>query len=282
MSNDLHPPSDELLSAWLDNELDETTAARVQAWLQQHPEDVARVRLWAADRDALRARLDGELQEPVPPHWQAWVAQPASAGRPGARWQALAAALALASGLAGGVGGAWWARQHPAAGDRGGLSAGAAAPASSAHEPWARFAALAHTVYVPEQRHPVEVAVEGDAAAQRAQEEHLSRWLTRRLDVPVKMFDLRAQGFRLVGGRLLPESNGPCAQLMYEDEAGVRVTVYLRRKGSDVPATFRYEQVDGLGLFYWVDGPAGYALVGALPRDRLLALAETIAHQEPR
>lgn len=287
MSNDLHPPSDELLSAWLDNELDETTAARVQAWLQQHPEDAARVRLWAADRDALRARLDSELHEPVPPHWQAWVAQAApaaSAGLPGARWQALAAALALASGLAGGVGGAWWARQHPAAGE-GGLAvlpASQAMPSRAAQMPWARFAALAHTVYVPEQKHPVEVAVEGDAAAQRAQEEHLSRWLTRRLDVPVKMFDLRAQGFRLVGGRLLPESNGPCAQLMYEDEAGVRVTVYLRRKGADAPAAFRYEQVDGLGLFYWVDGPAGYALVGALPRDRLLALAESIAHQEPQ
>lgn len=288
MSHELQTPSDELLSAWLDNELDETSAARVQAWLQQHPEDAARVRLWAADRDALRARLDGELQEPVPPHWQAWVARAepgAAAGRPGARWQALAAALALASGLAGGVGGAWWARQHPVVGAGGGLAAvpaGTAMPASAAHVPWARFAALAHTVYVPEQRHPVEVAVEGDAAAQQAQEEHLSRWLTRRLDVPVKMFDLRAQGFRLVGGRLLPETNGPCAQLMYEDEAGVRVTVYLRRKGGDVPATFRYEQLDGLGLFYWVDGPAGYALVGALPRDRLLALAESIAHQDPQ
>lgn len=272
----MNSPGDELLSAWLDGELDETTALRVQAWLQQHPEDAARVRLWAADRDALRARLDGALHEPVPPHWHAWVAQreptaatPAAASRPGARRQALAAVLALASGLAGGVGGAWWARQHPAAAGEG-----------AAREPWARFAALAHTVYVPEQRHPVEVAVEGDAAAQRAQEEHLSRWLTRRLDVPVKMFDLRAQGFRLVGGRLLPEPGGPCAQLMYEDDAGMRVTVYLRRKGADAPAAFRYEQHDGLGLFYWVDGPAGYALVGALPRERLLALAEAIAKQE--
>jgi anti-sigma factor RsiW len=274
MTLDLHPPSDELLSAWLDGELDETTAARVQAWLQLHPQDAARVRLWAADRDALRSRLDAQLHEPPAPHWATWVASAGHAPAGPWRWAqgpALAAMLALASGLAGGAGGVWWARQH------GPSTASATAVAA----PWPRFAAAAHAVYVPEQKHPVEVAVEGDAAAQRAQEEHLTRWLTRRLDVPVKMFDLRAQGFRLVGGRLLPEGNGPCAQLMYEDDAGVRVTVYLRRKGTDSPAAFRYESVDGLGLFYWVDGPAGYALVGALPRDRLLALAEAIAHQEP-
>lgn len=271
-------PSDELFSAWLDGELDDTTTLRVQAWLQQHPEDAAQVRLWAADRDALRSRLDAELDEPLPPHWQAWVAAPlphARTDRPGPRWQALAAALVLASGLAGGVGGAWWGRQQAVATAGPGVQT-----AAGSAQPWARFAALAHAVYVPETKHPVEVAVDGDAAAQRAQEEHLSRWLTKRLDVPVKMFDLRAQGFRLVGGRLLPEAGGPCAQLMYEDSAGQRVTVYLRRKGTDAPATFRYEAVNGLGLFYWVDGPAGYALVGPLPRDRLLALAETIAHQE--
>ena len=38
---------------------------------------------------------------------------------------------------------------------------------------------------------------------------HLSRWLTRRLSVPVKLFDLRSEGFELVGGRLLPDANGP-------------------------------------------------------------------------
>jgi anti-sigma factor RsiW len=269
---DAEYPGDERLSAWLDGELDEAECQRVQAWLAAHPEDAARVRLWAADRDALRSRLDAELEEAPAAAWRARVLgdDRRPVGWPAPRWLAAAAVLALASGLAGGWGGAWWVRQH-AAGDT------LAAAAST----WPRFAAAAHAVYVPERRHPVEVAVEGDAAAQRAQEEHLSRWLTHRLDVPVKTFDLRAQGFRLVGGRLLPGGDGPCAQLMYEDAAGVRVTVYLRRQGTPAPAAFRYEVVNGLGLFTWVDGPAGYALVGPLPREYLLALAEAIAHQEP-
>jgi anti-sigma factor RsiW len=59
--------SDTDLSAWLDGELEADTRARVEAWLHDHPEAAARTRLWAADRDALRARLDPVLGEPVPP-----------------------------------------------------------------------------------------------------------------------------------------------------------------------------------------------------------------------
>lgn len=280
-TNDPLRPDDELLSAWLDHELDETTALRVQAWLQQHPEDAARVRLWAADRDALRSRLDAELDSPLPPVWRERVFAELGGGRPGAAWWASAAVVALATALAGGAGGWWWARHDASTG----LALQRPAGGGDGTEPWPRFAALAHAVYVPERRHPVEVAVQGDEATQRAQEAHLSGWLTKRLDVPVKLFDLRAQGFRLVGGRLLPEGSGPCAQLMYEDEAGQRVTVYLRRAATgtaaaSAPAAFRYESVQGLSLFYWVEGATGYALVGPLPRDRLLALAEAIARQE--
>ena len=89
---------------------------------------------------------------------------------------------------------------------------------------------MAHAVYAPEVRHPVEVNVaQGSATEQRAQEEHLARWLGKRLDMPVRLFDLRPQGFELVGGRLLPDANGPSAQLMYQNSGGQRVTVYLRR-----------------------------------------------------
>lgn len=277
-NNKLQTPDDELLSAWLDAELNEPTQAGVQDWLQAHPDDAARVRLWAADRDALRARLAPVLDEPMPGAWVDLVTATAPARRLGGSWEALAAQWVLAVGL-GAAMGAWWARpggEPPALSGAAPLAAASATTAAETQEPWLHFAALAHAVYVPEKRHPVEVAVEGDPAAQKAQEEHLSRWLTKRLDVPVKMFDLRDQGYRLVGGRLLPEGNGPCAQLMYEDSTGQRVTVYLRRKGADAPASFRYEELNGLGLFYWVDGPAGYALVGPAQRERLLALAEAI------
>ena len=51
------------VSAWIDGELPAEAAAHVEAWLNDHPEDAARVARWADDRDALdnlrRFALDG-------------------------------------------------------------------------------------------------------------------------------------------------------------------------------------------------------------------------------
>jgi len=261
MSSSRIPIHDEQLSAWLDGELNaperQAERAAVEAWLHDHPEDAARVRLWAADGEALRARLAPLLDEPVPQALRDTVLR-----RPWAlpRWgMAAAAAGLLLAGGALGAGGLWqWQQRHATA-------LAAAAPSS-----WVQRAAAAHAVYVPEPRHAVEVG---------AQEEHLARWLTRRIDVPVKLFDLREQGFELVGGRLLPDGSGKSAQLMYQDAQGLRVTVYLRKPEVGTPAAFRYERQGNLGLFYWVESGAGYALVGGLPKEQLLALAQAIYNQ---
>jgi anti-sigma factor RsiW len=255
--------NDEQLSAWVDGELDAAARAQVEAWLQQHPEDAARVQRWAADRDALRELFALRADEAVPPRLRAAVWQPA---RPH-RW-ALAAAAAglLVAGAVAGAGGMWQWQQGQMASLQLRLAAGTA-------QGWVQRAALAHSVYTIEPRHAVEV---------KAQEEHLARWLTRRIEVPVKLFDLREQGFELVGGRLLPDGPGKSAQLMYQDGAGKRVTVYLRKPESGAEVAFRYEQQGALGLFYWVEEGCGYALVGELPRATLLALAEAIYKQHPQ
>ncbi len=252
----------EQLSAWLDDELDAPARARVDSWLAEHPEDAARVAAWAADRDVLRARLGPVADEPVPAALAATVWR--RDARP--RWaMAAAAAGLLVLGGAVGAGLVWQQQQKQMAQLRVKLAAGTA-------QGWVQRAALAHSVYTIEPRHPVEV---------KAQEEHLARWLTRRIEVPVKLFDLRAQGFELVGGRLLPDGPGKSAQLMYQDSQGHRVTVYLRKPELGTNAAFRYERQGELGLFYWVEEGCGYALVGALPRETLLALAEAIYKQHP-
>lgn len=270
------PIDDTLLNAWLDDELDGDERARVEAWLREQPEAAARVRLWAADREALRARLDAVLAEPVPQRLEqvVWSRAPAQPPRVGMGWQRWAAAVAVfVLGAAVGAGVVWRAEQRSAV----------AIAAADGGPGWVQRAAVAHSVYVPEVRHAVEV---------KAQEEHLARWLTKRLEMPVKLFDLRAQGFELVGGRLLPDAKGPSAQLMYqaigEVPAGtqpVRVTVYLRKPEDGAPLAFSYEQQGRTGMFYWVEGaspghpPCGYALVGDLPKERLLALAQAIERQ---
>jgi anti-sigma factor RsiW len=251
---------DDVLSAWLDGEFaaDPAEHARIEAWLHEHPQDAARVRQWAEDRDALRARLAPLLDEPLPAHLRALVLGQHPV--PPRRWlQAAMAAGLLVAGAALGALATWrWQAHDPAE--------------RAAASGWVQRAAFAHGVYVPEPRHAVEV---------KAQEEHLARWLTRRIAVPVKLFDLSEQGFELVGGRLLPDGAGKSAQLMYQDVAGARITVYLRKPEDGTDAAFRYERQGELGLFYWVESGAGYALVGALPRERLLALAQAIYRQHP-
>ncbi len=230
------------------------------------PERAAKVRLWRADRDALRAQFDALLHEPR--------TGAARAGRVAGAGEAARGRMGGRRGAGFVLGGATGA----------GLLANLEAPQRALQADsgeWLQRAAVAHAVYVPEKRHPVEVSVEQN------QDGHLARWLTKRLDVPVKLFDLNPQGFELVGGRLLPDERGPSAQLMYQNASGQRVTVYLRKPDTGpadaATAAFRYERQGELGLFYWVEGQGaaatGYALVGSLPREQLLALAEAIYRQ---
>ena len=258
------PVSDEMLSAFVDGELSTNDQQRVQTWLAEHPQDQARVDAWRADREALSDLFKPTLDEPAPPALLATV----WSRRATPRWAmaAAAAGLLVAGALAGG-GGVWqWQQQRHAeqlALQRTQLAAGSP-------QGWVQRAAYAHSIYVAEPRHAVEV---------KAQEEHLSRWLTRRINIPVKLFDLQAQGFELVGGRLLPDGPGKSAQLMYQDAQARRVTVYLRKPEEGAQAAFRYEQQGKVGLFYWVVEGAGYALVGELPKETLLALSQAIYGQ---
>jgi len=264
-----NPPgsiTDDLLSAFVDGELTPAEQSRVRAWLVERPADQARVQAWRADREALAAHFSGVLDEPAPEslHATVWRRQT------NPRWAmaAAAAGLLVAGALAGG-GAVWqWQQQNltqQLAQQQRQLAGGTA-------QGWVQRAAYAHTVYVAEPRHAVEV---------KAQEEHLSRWLTRRIQIPVKLFDLQAQGFELVGGRLLPDGPGKSAQLMYQDAQQRRVTVYLRKPEQGTDAAFRYEQQGKVGMFYWVEEGAGYALVGELPKETLLALSQAIYGQMP-
>ena len=263
-------PTDEQLSAWLDGELDERSRAAVEAWLREHPEDAARVRLWSADRDALRARFDPVLGEPVP---EALRRTALHAGRrpPAQSWRHARAAGLLLGGIALGAGLGWQLKP---------VADPATATAATGAPRWTQRAAVAHAVYVSEVRHPVEVDTRtGPPDEQRAQQEHLARWLGKRLGMPVRLFDLRAQGFELVGGRLLPDAVGPSAQLMYQNTAGQRVTFYLRRPEPGTHTAFRFQREGELDMFYWAEEGFGCALVGNLPRERLLALAEAAYRQ---
>ncbi|MGO4327063.1 anti-sigma factor [Cupriavidus sp. 2TAF22] len=261
----MSPISETDLHAYADGQLDPARRAEVEAFLAAHPEAAARVSAWRRQTGELHAALDGVLNEAVPlralpPRLQGRAAGPA---RRMAGW-GMALAASLASLAIGGAAG-WLAHGR----------ADVLAARTPSVERFARDALASHVVYAPEVRHPVEVAA--------VDETHLVAWLSKRLGAPLRVPDLRAQGFRLIGGRLGVAEGGPSAILMYEADDGNRVSLQLRHMASGTPDTaFRLESLPGTPgttAFYWVDRDLGFALAGPLGRAALLALAQAVYHQ---
>lgn len=220
-------------------------------------------------RDSLRGLHRQVLAEPLPASMQhAAERMTALQGqtRRIQRWTAVTASVLLSFGMG-------WVMHGQVA--QSGSYAMATASGAAQHE-FVRQAGFAHAVYQPEKRHPVEVAA--------AEQEHLVQWLSKRVGKPLKVPNLSAQGYELVGGRLLPGDTGARAQFMFQNSQGQRVTLYLglvekQPQGADLRETrFHYEAGGAKGespaSFYWFDQGFGYALSGQLSRDSLMALAD--------
>jgi anti-sigma factor RsiW len=139
-----------------------------------------------------------------------------------------------------------------------------------------RLAADAHLIYTAEVRHPVEVGAD--------QEAHLVQWLSKRLGAQIMAPNHNPQGYRLIGGRLLPAGRtnagqGVAGQFMYENPSGLRLTLFLVSGRARDETAFRFAEEDGVSVFYWRDGGFGYALSAAMPREALLAVCNEIYAQ---
>ena len=242
----MKPVSEVELHTYVDGELSEDARLEIEAWLRAHPEDAERVRAYAEQNAMLRSLYNPVLDEPVP--------ATLLAVRPRA-WRRYAAAAVI---FALGIGLGWLVR-------------GQFVPAQGAAS-FARQAAIAHAVYAPEVRHPVEVTAN--------EEQHLVGWLSKRLGTTLKAPQLAPLGYELVGGRLLSGPQGPVAHFMYQDSRGQRLTLYVsRQRGEPRDTAFRFSQEDRVSVFYWVEGNFGYALSGEVKKDQLLQVAEVVYKQ---
>lgn len=236
------------LHAYLDGEVDALRRAELEAYFSSHEDEAQRLAEYRRNDEALRARFDSILDESVPRRL-AEIQKPRGAKL----WRyAVVFGWLLIGGIAG-----WhlhgFKRSDPIS----------AAPA------WAKRAVVAHVVYSPEVRHPVEVGAD--------QEAHLAAWLSKRLGMPLKIPHLDALGYTLVGGRLLPGDQGPVAQFMYQDPHGQRLTLYVRVNREHYKETaFRFAQDGSVRVFYWVDRGLGYALSGEVGKDDLLRIATAV------
>ena len=257
-----NPITEADLHAYVDGLLSPSRCTEIAAYLATRPAEAERLQVYREQKDELRALFNPVMAEPIPlsiPSRQPW--------RMG-NMQRLAAALAIAfvSGTAG------W------------LLHGQVDPNVLAYSPATRFseninaaalarqAAIAHVVYSPDVRHPVEIGAD--------QEDQLVTWLSKRLGMQIRPPKLDKLGYELIGGRLLPGQSGPVAQFMYHDATGQRLTLYVSTEQSNNKDTaFRFAQEGPVNVFYWIDGKFGYALSSGTSKAELSRIATAVYEQ---
>ena len=269
------PVTEAELQAYVDRELTPERLREIEAYLSHRPEEAQRVEIYLAQKRELRALFDPVMSEPLPER----VRQ--AARPPRAPWylQRLAAgvAIAIVSGSAG-----WGLRSgvgvEPVAATVAQRTSSAITMTSATG--FAQRAAVAHAVYSPDQRRAVEV----DAS----HEDQLVTWLSKRMGAPMKPPHLQSLGYALDGGRLLPGDKGPVAQFMYHDNSGAKLTLYVSNEvaaasGSNSKTNnetaFRFAKEGQVNVFYWVNGPFGYAISADADKAELARVSGEVYRQ---
>jgi anti-sigma factor RsiW len=256
------PITEAQLLAYADGRLVESERQAVEQYLAANPTKAAEVAHWQRQNDALTTIFPSLANETLParlnPHRIA--KDIAAANR--FRFGQIAAAVGLL--LIGGVIG-WSGRD-------------VVTPTEAASDALIQSAVTAHALYVKENRHAVEVAADDRG--------HLISWLSNRVTQPVTPPDLSAEGFTLVGGRLLPPieytTTGPAAQLMYENANAERVTVYITAALADGGDAYEFTTRNALDAFYWANDKITCTVVGDLPEAQMKAVATKVYRQLTR
>ena len=248
-----HPViSEEDLHAYVDRRLDPERRIAVESFLREAPETATRVTEYIAQRQALRATLGTIAAEPLPPSLN--LARLLEERLTYRRFPWFATAAAVLALLVGGASG-WLLKPQPT-----GLQA------------LVQEAGASYAVFVPDVNRPVELWADQKAL--------LTRWISRRLDRPIVPPDLSAQGYHLLGGRLLASPHGAAALFVYANDRKTRLTLYVRPMKDGVSTT-PIRQVDassGDGCA-WVERGIGYMVMAAEPYDELLRLSDEVRKQ---
>nr|WP_326528648.1 anti-sigma factor [Rhodoferax sp.] len=268
-SRSTRPLSDDELHALVDGQVSGAARSVLEERLALEPDAQARVAQWQQQKRRLQGLHRAVLDEAVPSPLLEAARQTSRVRQSADRWWRMGG---MAAGVVLSFGMGWLTHTHWQ--DRQSGTLLSRIPVSSEFVRQARYA---HTVYAPEVRHPVEVTA--------AEQTHLVHWLSKRLGRTLKVPNLSAQGYELVGGRLLPGDTGARAQFMFQNGAGTRLTLYLGAMQAPAQSevtketAFRFETDGAVPSFYWVEQGFGYALSGPLQRDALMQLAQAVYQQ---
>lgn len=258
--SETNPPQEHELHGYVDGRLPQPRRAAVEGWLAANPDAAAELEDWRRQNELLRTAFAPQLPSAADAAQVAAVARSRRrrwlpAGGVGGRAAVAAALLIFALGAGAGA-----------------VATLALAPAPAAVAEALPTASRAnYLIYTREVRHPVEVGADEEA--------HLVSWLGKRVGASFSAPDLSSDGFRLVGGRLVPYDDAPGALLMYEDAGGQRLTLLMGRNADNARTGFQFASEGPVQTFYWIDGPVGYAMSGEIDRDRLERISRLVYRQ---
>lgn len=243
---------DDLISAYADGELDETSATTVEHYLADHPEALERLAMHREMSALLRTAFA------VPPV-TAQAAEPKGATakrvplamRLRQRFRVPAHGWAIAASIAAGIVG---------------YGAGATWPDLIESEQSRMLGEVAeyHEVYSKETVHLVEVTAD--------QVDHLKAWLGKRIKGPVPIPDFRPAGLTFAGARMAVLDGAPVAQLMYTRADGPPIAFCLFHHPGK-PTGVVVERHGGMNVAMWEDGTQGYIVVGEADAALIRSLA---------
>jgi anti-sigma factor RsiW len=262
--------TDEQLCSYLDDELDPAARAEVEQALVQDARLKAKLDSWMEQTADLRSALDAELDKPLPDAWLQLAREPSAVQSvpllPQPRTKALPwkerlmqwmPAPQLAAGMAFSVILGIFVGRH-------------VIPRFDMDEQLVKLASVAHHVYSPDKRQPVEV---------KSEDPTLTAWISKRLGAQVVAPNVA--GYRFMGGRLLAGAEEPAGQFMYEETSGKRLTVFVRTEGAAGRSTDpNCSEYRGVSVCYWHEGGVAYALAGEMPRKNLWTLAQAAASNQ--
>lgn len=241
---------EELLSAYVDGELDADAVREVEQLLAQDAQARRLVEQYRDTAGLLRAAFaegfyaDGAAR---------LIERPARRVERRVRPMLWACAAALAACVIGFVGGVVW-------------SGADGNPRSAMMDEISEY----HQVYARETTHLVELGPD--------QTEEARRWLghriERRLDIP----DFTGVGLAFAGARMFVVDGRPVAALLYTRDRGLPVA-FCVTAFEGAPDALRVERRHGQRVAMWTDGGFAYLVVGDMEPGFARAVAELAAEQ---
>lgn len=132
-----------------------------------------------------------------------------------------------------------------------------------------QLAISSHNTLAKDIVHPVQVRADDMS--------HLNEWLSYRVGTDIALEVLTAVDFTLIGANQIPDGSNPSSQVVYENAAKDRLSLFTRHYGGSTELSALSKiQFEATNALLWQNSGKQYVLVGSLSHEILEAIYRQI------